>query len=564
MKRALSEFSGPAAKGWLAPASGLLLFLLALWLPGFTTLPPMDRDEPRFAQASKQMLETGDLVAIRFGEEARNKKPVGIYWLQAAAVGAGEALGVADARRRIWLYRVPSLLAALATVFFTVWAAMPLVSRRGAWLSGLLMGSTLLLGVETRLATTDAVVAATVAAGMAALGRVWLARGRPVPLGTAALFWAAMGVGILVKGPITPLVPALAALALSVLVRSGAWLKGLRPLPGLLLCVAVVAPWFALILLRTHGAFLSEAVGHDMLGKVAGGQEMHGAPPGIYLLAFFLSGWPLAPFAALAAPAVWRHRAEPAFAFLLAWLVPSWVVYEAVPTKLFHYVMPLYPALAILAVAGLERAAARAEHDPRRGGRLFAALLALVPLVVGAAVPALAGRLWTVTPGIAAAALLATLLGLGLVALATLEMRRGRLAGAVAAAAAAAAPVAALVFGLMLSPGVAPGLALSGRLAAAGRGALGGACPDPAYATAGDREPSLMFLTDTRLLMTDPLGAAHFMDDAPCRVAFVAGKDEAAFGAALDPAAGVRRAATVAGLALNGGRPLDIGVYVRP
>ena len=166
----------------------LLLFTLALWLPGFSTLPPMDRDEPRFAEASKQMLETGDYVAIRFGDEARNKKPVGIYWLQAAAVGAGEALGIDDALRRIWLYRVPSLLAALATVFLTVWTARGMVSRAGAWLSGFLMASTLLLGVEARLATTDAVVTATVVAGMGALSRVWLARqGGVRPSGRGAL-----------------------------------------------------------------------------------------------------------------------------------------------------------------------------------------------------------------------------------------------------------------------------------------------------------------------------------------------------------------------------------------
>ncbi len=80
-------------------------------VPGFFTLPPMDRDEPRFAQASKQMLETSDFVAIRFGDEARNKKPVGIHWLQAAAVGTADLLDVPNARQQIWIYRIPSLWA---------------------------------------------------------------------------------------------------------------------------------------------------------------------------------------------------------------------------------------------------------------------------------------------------------------------------------------------------------------------------------------------------------------------------------------------------------------------
>jgi len=560
-----AAWPGGAGRSRFGPGAALLLFTMALWLPGFSTLPPMDRDEPRFAEASKQMLETGDYVAIRFGDEARNKKPVGIYWLQAAAVGAGEALGVDDARRRIWLYRVPSLLAALATVFLTVWTARGLVSRRGAWLSGFLMASTLLLGVEARLATTDAVVAATVVAGMGALSRAWLARpgdARP-SLGIAALFWAAMGLGILVKGPITPMVPALAAIVLSIGARSVRWLAGLRPIRGLVLCLLVVAPWFVLIIARTHGAFLSEAVGHDLLGKVLDGQEMHDAPPGTYLAAFFLSGWPLAPLAALAAPTIWRNRADPAVRFLLAWLVPSWLLFEVVETKLFHYVMPLYPALAILAVSGFERMARSAGAESRRGSVVLAVLLGIVPVLVATAVFALAGRLWSLTPATVAAALLATISSLGLVALAVRRKRRNDLTGTIAAASAAAVPVTLLVFGWLLASGAASGLALSGRLAAAARDAVGPGCPDPAFATVGDREPSLMFLTDAHLLMTDPVGAARFMGDAPCRVAFVSSADAGAFDAALDPAAGVHRAANVGGTLINGGKALDMGVYVR-
>src|SRR3954454_24795363 len=60
---------------------GLLFFL-----PGFFNIPPIDRDETRFAQATKQMVETGDFVDIRFQDDGRYKKPVGIYWLQSAAV----------------------------------------------------------------------------------------------------------------------------------------------------------------------------------------------------------------------------------------------------------------------------------------------------------------------------------------------------------------------------------------------------------------------------------------------------------------------------------------------
>ncbi|MGO9543748.1 MAG: ArnT family glycosyltransferase, partial [Rhodomicrobium sp.] len=71
-----------------AATLALIVLCGALYLPGIASLPPTDRDEARFAQASKQMLETGNYVDIRFQTEARYKKPIGIYWLQSAAVTA--------------------------------------------------------------------------------------------------------------------------------------------------------------------------------------------------------------------------------------------------------------------------------------------------------------------------------------------------------------------------------------------------------------------------------------------------------------------------------------------
>src|SRR5580693_4157758 len=80
---------------WLAgwrPYALLAALCLCLYVPGIATIPVLDRDEARFAQASRQMLETGDFVQIRFHDEARNRKPAGIYWLQAGAVLLATAL----------------------------------------------------------------------------------------------------------------------------------------------------------------------------------------------------------------------------------------------------------------------------------------------------------------------------------------------------------------------------------------------------------------------------------------------------------------------------------------
>src|SRR5262245_55941398 len=133
----------------------LVLCGLVLFLPGFFNIPAIDRDEARFAQATKQMVESGDFVDIRFQEDVRYKKPVGIYWLQSAAVEAASALRLPRAELRIWVYRIPSLIGAIGAVLMTYWAALAFVTRRAAVLAALLMCASVLLGVEARLAKTD-------------------------------------------------------------------------------------------------------------------------------------------------------------------------------------------------------------------------------------------------------------------------------------------------------------------------------------------------------------------------------------------------------------------------
>src|SRR6202012_5777348 len=184
----------------------LLLCGLLLFLPGFFNIPPIDRDEARFAQATKQMVESGDFVDIRFQDDVRYKKPVGIYWMQSAAIETASALGLPRAQLRIWLYRIPSLFGAMGAVLLTYWAALAFVTRRGAVLAALIMASSVLLNVEARLAKTDAMLLLTVIAAMGAMARVYLSwqRGEdPVraPWREPAIFWTAGAGGIVLKGP---------------------------------------------------------------------------------------------------------------------------------------------------------------------------------------------------------------------------------------------------------------------------------------------------------------------------------------------------------------------------
>src|ERR1700753_140172 len=227
----------------------LLLCALVLFLPGFFTIPPIDRDEARFAQATKQMVEASDFVDIRFQDDVRYKKPVGIYWMQSAAIETASALGLPRAQLRIWLYRIPSLIGAMGAVLLTYWTALAFVTRRGAVLAALIMASSVLLNVEARLAKTDAMLLLTVVAAMGAMARVYLSwqRGEEParPSWTEpAIFWTAVAGGILLKGPLILMFVGLAIVMLAILDRSAAWVWRLRPIVGVLWMLLLVLPWF--------------------------------------------------------------------------------------------------------------------------------------------------------------------------------------------------------------------------------------------------------------------------------------------------------------------------------
>src|SRR5215472_2131595 len=151
----------------LRPYALLCLLCFILYVPGLAAIPPLDRDEARFAQATRQMLETGDFIRIRFQDESRNKKPVGIHWLQAAAVAAFSSPESAA----IWPYRLPSALAATVAALLTfVLGARLLGSRSAGFFGAVLAASAIGVVVEAHLAKTDAALLAAVVAAQGPLG----------------------------------------------------------------------------------------------------------------------------------------------------------------------------------------------------------------------------------------------------------------------------------------------------------------------------------------------------------------------------------------------------------
>jgi 4-amino-4-deoxy-L-arabinose transferase-like glycosyltransferase len=527
-----------------------LLFIL----PGFFNIPPIDRDEARFAQATKQMVETGDFIDIRFQDEVRYKKPVGIYWVQALVVETASELGLPRAEVRIWLYRVPSMIGAIGAVLMTYWTALAFVTRRGAVLAGLLLCSCVLLGVEARLAKTDAFLLFSVVATMGAMARIYLPwqRGEnpsSVSWTTPAVFWTALAVGILLKGPLILLFVGLTVLTLAILDRSLAWMWQLRPLWGLPWLLLLVLPWFVAIFQRAGDAFFTNSVGGDMLSKITSAQESHGAPPGAYFLLVWVTFWPATPLAAMAAPAVWRARREPGAQYLLAWLLPSWIVFELVITKLPHYVLPLYPAIAILTAGALERRVLSRSWLTRGAAWWFAIPAVMLTAAVVGAIALTRQPVFLAWPFVAASLIF------GLFAWRLFDDNRAE--RSVLNAVVASFFLGAAVYGIII-PAMTP-LFPSVEIARVLRNVV---CVGPKAAASGFQEPSLVFMTGTSTLLTDGSGAADFLGQGSCRFALVESRTERAFAARAE-AIGLRYnvASRVDGYNFSLGRAISVTVF---
>ncbi|ESZ43270.1 ArnT family glycosyltransferase [Mesorhizobium sp. RSR565B] len=536
----------------------LFLFSLMMTASGLASLPPLDRDEPRFVQATKQMTETGDYVDIRFQDASRYQKPIGIYWLQSAAV----TLSGEGAQAPIWIYRLISALGIAIAVVAIAWTGANLFGANAGLAAGLVMAAIFATAFEGRDAKTDAMLLACCVLAQGALAQIYLAsrRNEPVAGHLPWIFWAAQGAAILIKGPIAPLLSALTVLTLVAFERDWRWLARLKAGRGLILVLLIVLPWLALITWKSNGAFLQQAVGKDMLGKVAQGEESHGVPPGFYVLTYCLFMWPFG-LVALGAglQALNRLRDDPRLRFCLAWYVPFWLVFELIPTKLPHYVLPAYPGMALL-IGWLLTLTPQEANAPLRRWQTwlwwateFGTVLVTVGLAVlcvGAPIYLMKTFLWWSVPAAAAA------LGAGYLAVSRQTLvPLVRIGGA----AVCAGITYALLFGVIV-PSLKP-IWMSREIEAAVRADR--PCEMSVLASAQYHEPSLVFLVGTKTVLTDVDGVAqHLLGDPACALGLAPVGDEKRLD---DLLAGqgkkASRVAEIDGINYSSGDKLSLGLY---
>ena len=539
------------SRGWRGPALAALIAFLA-GLPGLIAMPTLDRDEARFAQATAQMLESRDFVVIRFQDAPRFKKPVGIHWLQAASVSL---LSHPEARQ-IWAYRVPSLLGVMLAAAACAWGAAAFFGPQAGLMAGAMLGSGLLVSTEAFIAKTDSALVGATTLAMAALGRLYLARNGGPPAGrwVVWIFWSAIASTLLIKGPVGPLVVGLALLMLTAWDRKAAWLTDLKPYWGLILVLAVAGPWAGAVTVATDGGFWSQAISGDLAPKLAGGQESHGAPPGYHLLLTPILAFPMTLLLPAASLAAWRGRREPGVRFALAWLIPTWLMFELLPTKLPHYLMPAYGALAWLAARALAEPLAAAVRWTGAG------LAAVVGLALAGGIYVLLGLYGDPTDAPAAILSAVLLAAAGLVGAALIARNRPQ-----------AAIAAAMGLGLLghgaLAAAFAPRLEplwLSARTEAAmARLRLlpqQGVTEAP-VAVAGFAEPSLVFALGTTTELDGADEAAQAILEG--RPAIVEAREEPAFHRALAArGARAREVSEIAGLNYSKGDEMSLRVYV--
>ena len=317
---------------WLAVAAVIASFY---WMLG--AAPLFDVDEGAFSQATLEMFERGDFLSTYLNGEPRYDKPILVYWLQAAAVAL---IGPDE-----WAFRLPSAICATLWAWLTYLFVKRHYGVARALFAAALLASSLGVFIIGRAATADALLNLLIAASMFA---AWqhLATGRR---GWLYATHAAIGLGVLAKGPIAILVPFATTLLYCWLRRDlRTWARAVFDWRALLVLLAIALPWYAVILAKEGSGFVQGFFVKHNLGRFSGPVSGHSGSLLYYFPALVLLSLPFTALVVLVAMrirAIWRDELQ---LYLFLWFAFVFVFFSASGTKLPHYVLYGYTGLVIL------------------------------------------------------------------------------------------------------------------------------------------------------------------------------------------------------------------------
>lgn len=321
---------------------------LALFLPGLGDFGVIDPSEAYYSETGREMLERNEWITPLLNYEQWYEKPALAYWLIAASY---KTLGVSE-----FAARLPSALLGIALVLFTYAFARRFLRRRAALLSALVLLTSPLYLVVGHLSLTD--MPFTVCVSVALFSFLGL-----ITFRSTGLFWLgyiSLGLAALAKGPLAFILTGLVLTGFLAASHANVgerlkMLLALRPLPGLIVAAAVALPWYIAVCLATKGAFAQEFFIRQNFGRAAGTAD-HKFPPWFYIpylfggaapWSIFLIGFPGIPVRYGRMPAT-RSLRSSILKYTAIWSALVFVVLSLIPSKLPTYILPVWPALAIM------------------------------------------------------------------------------------------------------------------------------------------------------------------------------------------------------------------------
>jgi 4-amino-4-deoxy-L-arabinose transferase-like glycosyltransferase len=323
----------------------IFVYAALCFMPGIGRVSLFDRDEPRFAEAAREMIARDSYLVPYFNNEPRLHKPPLIYWVM---IGAYEVFGVNE-----FSARIGSAVAGVLTCFLIYLLARRMFGSSVALLAGLIAASNVLMIVISRAATADSLQLLTL---MITFWGFWSIYKGDRRFSSYALLYGGLALGGLAKGPVVISVFLLAALGIILVERRPALLKELKLLPGIPAAAAIVALWLIPANRETNGDFIRVGLGHHVFDRAfSESMEGHSGPFFYYVVLLPLTFAPWFALLPLSLRRMWRAPGvERERLFLFVWAVAPFLLFSFLKTKLPHYILPSFPALAIMTAYGLD------------------------------------------------------------------------------------------------------------------------------------------------------------------------------------------------------------------